>query len=78
MKFKYQNVKWKRANKTINPMGVKVMYQVLINNLLKSEKGQTLTEYGLIILFVVVGVIASLSLFGTNLLVLFQNFIGAF
>jgi Flp pilus assembly pilin Flp len=54
------------------------MYQVLINNLLKSEEGQTLTEYALIILFVVVGVIASLSLFGTNLLVLFQNFVGAF
>ncbi|MBN2410666.1 Flp family type IVb pilin [candidate division KSB1 bacterium] len=50
----------------------------VIKTFLQKNNGQTLMEYALIIFFVIIAVIVSLTLFGNQLLQLWQAVVAAF
>ncbi len=49
-----------------------------VNNVLGKESGQSLAEYGLILLLVICIAVVALTLFGNRLLALFTQIINAF
>jgi len=51
---------------------------LVIKSILQKNNGQTLMEYALIIFFVIIAVIVSLTLFGNQLMQLWQSIVGSF
>lgn len=60
---------WTRKRKGVS---VRVLNE-LVSRLARSEEGQTLTEYGLLVFFIAVAAILAVTALGVNVGAVFQN-----